>query len=784
MSATSRQLLSSLFICYSLLSPVHTHVLTELQISGREFTNDFLQMNTAFPITRIYLFIPEELPPGSLVTDLNLNPQVKNIQAAFKSSSTPLSFQYRLMNTYDSRLFRIGSHSGRMTVASRLDREMLCASQKAQFCCNTRNSLPSSLFSDPNWIKDNNSIPIGQRCHLVAHITIQSSNARNEEVDSPNPPNQMALIYVYIRVDDVNDHTPQFTIQSNSLNVAEDTPVGTVLQYFLIADPDAGENGLAQVKLDVTPMNVVDPKKLHDNPDALNLLKANPFETQLSREGVSLLLVRALDREAISAYDVILTAIDGDRLNPRSSQLNLRVHVTDSNDNPPVWIIQSDQNSVAPADYLASVVINKKEVGQNPRFNVTVPENTQVGALIYWLQAKDPDIGDNARLQYSIDTSAPGGLTALDHFSVQPTTGEVRLRSQLDYDLISQQLPRPEMEVPVIVRDSPRVGRQLSSKATLVVHITDVNDMYPIIMVSPLQPIPSHGKQLGHALSEEQPQTVFGVWENRSPGQPIASISVNDPDTGDGGRVTCSVQSDFFTLAPETEKYDYYTEFQNPSILGNKHLPITADAPYPDPVTYHLLSSQRLDREAIPNHQIVLTCKDHDKSRPLVSTQRLDIEVLDENDNPPEFPTSVIVLTCVENSPPGQIIGRVNATDKDLGENARLRYWVDDRDASWVGVQALTGEVRVNAVFDRETEKEREFMVYVVDSDGPTRHTASATVKIQILDENDHPPVFTDLYFFSIPENSPPGTEVGVVQAEDEDFGDNGKVSYHFSRFM
>ncbi|VDP72495.1 unnamed protein product [Echinostoma caproni] len=736
-------------------------------------------MNTAFPITRIYVILPEELPPGSLVVDLNSNLHVKNLQSAFESGSTPLSFQYRLMNTFDGRLFRVGSHSGRMTVASRLDRELLCASQKAQFCCNARASLPSILMSDPNWKEESDPVSKGQRCHLVAHVSIQSTALQHKDAENSPVPNQMALIYVYLRLDDVNDHTPQFTTQSNSLNVAEDTPVSTVLQYFQISDPDAGINGLNQVKLDVNPLTTVDPKTIHDNPSAINMMKNNPFEVKLSRDGVSLLLVHPLDREIVAAYDVVLTAIDGDRLKPRSSQLNIRIHVTDANDNAPVWIQQSDQGDLSSSYHSIMNVHEVSQSSQNTVFNVTVPEGTQVGALIYWLQAKDADVGDNARLQYAIDTSAPGGLTALDYFSVQSTTGEVRLRTQLDYDSASLQLSRPEIEVPVIVRDSPRVGRQLSAKATLVVRITDVNDIYPIIMVSPLQPIPLHNAYSGNTLGDGHTPASFGVWENRPPGQPIASILVNDPDTGDGGKVSCSVQSDFFTLAPESGKSEYFPNYQSEQFLGVKStLGDTITPSNSGPVTYHLLSKQHLDREVVPRHQVVLTCRDHDRSRPLVSTQRLDIEVLDENDNPPEFSSSPIVLTCPENSPPGQVIGRLNATDKDVGENARLRFWVDDRDASWVGVHAQTGDVRVNTVFDRETETEREFVVYVADSDGSQGHTASTTVKVRVLDENDHAPHFIDLYFFSIPENSPPGTEVGYIRAEDEDEGDNGKVHY------
>ncbi|TPP65298.1 Protocadherin-11 Y-linked [Fasciola gigantica] len=774
MSDVCRNLVSSLFVFYGLLSCAHTHILSESRNSGKEFTSEFPQANTAFPITRIYVIIPEELPPGSIVIDLNANPLVKNIQTAFESSSGPLSFQYRLMNTYDSRLFRVGSHSGRMTVAARLDRELLCTSQKAQFCCNTRNALPSSLFSDPNWKEDNDSVAKSQRCHLIAHISIQSNILRSGDAEGKSAVNQMALIYVYIRLDDVNDHTPQFTTQSNSLNVAEDTPVGTVLQYYQISDPDAGVNGLDQVKLDVTPISTVDPKKIRDNLHAVTLFKSNPFETQVSRDGVSLLLVRALDRELVAAYDVVLTAIDGDRLKPKFSQLNLRIHVTDANDNPPIWILQHDQSTVTMPDYFLTHTPSPTEAAQNPRFNVTVPENTQVGALIYWLQAKDPDVGDNARLQYAIDTSAPGGLTALDYFSVQPTTGEVRLRSQLDYDSASLQLPKSEMEVPVIVRDSPRIGRQLSAKATLVVHITDVNDMYPVIVASPLQPIPMHSHHLGSVLNEEA-QTTFGVWENRPPGQPIASISVNDPDTGDGGTISCSVQSDFFTLTPENEKSEYFSEFPNqPVFASNKNSMISTDASYRGPITYHLLSFQRLDREAIPKHQIVLTCRDHDRARPLVSTQRLDIEVLDENDNPPEFSSQVYYLL----NPPS----REFELDRDSGKLTVRTSGFDPVH------QSLTdsGKMRVSPL-DREQQDTYELTVVAEDGGNPPRR-ATTVVHIGLSDVNDNAPQF------SYPTPHGPGSVLNVsceqlstqliarVYSNDSDSGRNGEIEYSIVR--
>ncbi|CAL8109270.1 unnamed protein product [Calicophoron daubneyi] len=732
------------------------------------------QLAGGFPIARLYVAIPEELPPGSTITDLSNNPVVKNLLSNSNGFQDNDAFHYRLINTFDSRLFRVGAATGRVTPATRLDREALCASQKAQFCCNSRAALPVSLMTDPNW-KQDDELPKNQLCHLVAHISLQlkADSAKQTGLGDHGDigtGNRVALIYLYIRLDDINDHTPQFSSQSNSLNVMEDTPVGSTLYYFRVSDPDAGSNSLRDVAIRVVPLSSSNSQTgTLLNADDLTLYK-NPFSVQLNRDGVSLSLSNGLDRETVPAYDVTLTAMDGDKIKPRSSQMNIRIHITDVNDNAPVWVHQKAGFKKGTSPSLSSESFDPK----SPRFNVSVPEDTPIGALIFWLQARDADNGDNARLQYGIDTTAPGGLAALDFISVQAATGEVRLRSQLDYDTTSGQLNGPEIEVPVVVKDSPRGGRQLSATATLVVNIMDVNDIHPIIVANPLTPEPLRQNFQHNAFGESQQPLSFIVWENRPPGQPIASILVSDPDTGSGGKVTCNVQSDYFKLASESTKNSYYASYPG-SELQNLE---TSTEGYSGPVTYQLVSTQRLDREEIGRHQVILTCKDHDHTRPLVSTRRLHIEVLDENDNPPTFSASVIHLSCPENSPPGQLIGKLNATDKDIGENARLRFWIEEADASWASIHSQTGEVRINTVFDREVEAERQFTAYVKDSADSKAHTASVQVKVAILDVNDHSPHFTDLYFFSVPENSPPGTEVGYVRAEDEDEGDNGKVRY------
>ncbi|VDO65677.1 unnamed protein product [Schistosoma margrebowiei] len=684
---------------------------TENTTSNRLSRSTSAMINfSGLPITRLYVSIPEELTPGSLVLDLNKHPKIssfltdQNALVMYNSGS----YRYRLLNAFDGYLFRVGSKTGKVTVATRLQPD-----------------------SETN---QNNDIFV---------------NSHQQDKT-----NRAALIYLYIHLEDINDHTPQFPSHSIDLNVMEDTPVGSVLHYFRISDPDIGSNSLESVNLTVIPLpNLSSDQstKLQQTNFLIPDLLSKPFEVILTREGATFSLKNQLDREIVPAYDVTLIALDGNKQNPRSSQIGFRVHVADVNDNSPRWLKQKPLNDVQTLNYEQE--INLEIENDYPRFLVSVPENTQIGALIFWLQARDADIGENARLQYLIDTSAPGGLVGADYLSVQPNTGEVRLRTQLDYETISMQINGPEIDIPVMVHDNPRNGRQLSARAMLVIRVLDVNDVHPTIIATPLAPILSSGGFFPNLIENNHVTSVFGIWENQVPGQPVASIHVSDPDTGDGGVVACTITN---TMKPG---------FNVPNVIEA----LSGSA------TYQLISAKRLDRETIARHQVLITCRDHDTVKPLVFTYRLDIEVMDENDNPPVIASDKLVLTCPENASPGRVVGRLNVTDADIGENARLRFWIDEADVNWISIQSNTGEIRVNTVFDRELEPERTFTVYVSDS-GVNAHTASAEIKIQILDENDHTPHFTDLYFFSIPENSPPDTEVGQIHAVDEDIGDNGKV--------
>ncbi|NWI57462.1 PCDG7 protein, partial [Calyptomena viridis] len=159
-----------------------------------------------------------------------------------------------------------------------------------------------------------------------------------------------------IAVTDVNDNAPKLTVTSQLSAISEDTPSETVVALLHVEDRDSGANGEVRCTLDGDV----------------------PFRLQSSQESYysqpELVLERALDREKQSFFELVLMAVDGG--DPAmSGTLQIRVNVTDANDNPPVF---------------------SKRV-----YEARVAENLPAGSLVLKVRATDADAGSNGRVSYS-----------------------------------------------------------------------------------------------------------------------------------------------------------------------------------------------------------------------------------------------------------------------------------------------------------------------------------------------------------------------------------------------
>uniref|UniRef100_A0A8C8BM28 Cadherin related 23 n=1 Tax=Otus sunia TaxID=257818 RepID=A0A8C8BM28_9STRI len=132
-------------------------------------------------------------------------------------------------------------------------------------------------------------------------------------------------------------------------------------------------------------------------------------------------------------------------------------------------------------------------------------------------------------------------------------------------------------------------------------------------------------------------------------------------------------------------------------------------------------------------------------------------------------------LLINEDTPVGSSITQLLARDLD---NDPLVFGVVGEEASrFFAVESMTGVVWLRQPLDRETKSEFTVEFSVSDSEGVIK----GTVNIQVGDVNDNAPQFHNQpYSVRIPENTPVGTPIFIVNATDPDQGAGGSVLYSF----
>ncbi|NWR40622.1 PCDGE protein, partial [Tachuris rubrigastra] len=89
-------------------------------------------------------------------------------------------------------------------------------------------------------------------------------------------------------------------------------------------------------------------------------------------------------------------------------------------------------------------------------------------------------------------------------------------------------------------------------------------------------------------------------------------------------------------------------------------------------------------------------------------------------------------------------------------------------------------ELVLEKTLDREKQSSFELVLMAVDDGEPAR-SGTVQVRVNVMDANDNPPVFTKTqYEARVSENLPSGSLVLQVRATDADAGSNGRVSYSF----
>uniref|UniRef100_A0A4W5NC85 Protocadherin gamma-C3 n=1 Tax=Hucho hucho TaxID=62062 RepID=A0A4W5NC85_9TELE len=261
--------------------------------------------------------------------------------------------------------------------------------------------------------------------------------------DKGVPPMQ-GLCTINVEIMDLNDNSPEIIFKSKPSPVREDAPVGTVVALISAKDIDSGENGRV----------------------SLNIPPGLPFKLKPSvSNNYALITDSILDRETYPEYTVEIKASDSGTPS-LNSQKTINVSILDVNDNPPIF--------------------------SQPSYTVYVRENNAAGSIMCSVSATDPDIGENAKICYSILDSKVQDVSVSSYIYINSDNGSIYSMHSFDYE----KLKVFQFQVQAKDYGSP----SLSSNATVYVFILDENDNAPaVIYPSAVMGSVSHQKMLRSA---------------------------------------------------------------------------------------------------------------------------------------------------------------------------------------------------------------------------------------------------------------------------------------------
>uniref|UniRef100_A0A4W4E418 Protocadherin-15 n=1 Tax=Electrophorus electricus TaxID=8005 RepID=A0A4W4E418_ELEEL len=594
--------------------------------------------------------------------------------------------------------------------------------------------------------------------------------------NAPVAERRSSITTVYIEVlPPDNQSPPRFPSLIYSLEVSEAMRIGAILLNLQATDRE------------------LDPITYH-------IESGDPQQVfNLSQTIGLLLLAKALDRETTDQYRLIITASDGHPAGISTATVN--IVVTDVNDNDPTFdltlprnlTVQEERANVSVGKVLATdpdagpngqvyyrllthtslftispngsiftavpldretqsqydLVVEASDSAVDPRrttltllvrvldindnspvfalrvYVVNVAENTPAGTIILRLTAVDADLISN--VTYRISTEAARQLFAVDKFS-----GVLSVLQALDFEALGQDGANYTFQVEALDHEMvlpPGV-------ATVIVRITDMNDFAPVFT-----------------------QAVYKgmVAPNALKGTVIATVLATDQDPPGtaAGRVRYRV---------DQEQSPYSGRIFDVEELSGR-----------------VVTKVNLNEEPSTMFQLVLIAYDDGEPMKLNWTV-VEITVLQPSRIPIFTEEEYRFSPVSENAPVGQAAGMILAAAVNttifysiVGGNEKGVFRVDNRTGMIYTAKPLDYET----VVSYELRVQADPLALVLANLRVPSKTNTAKVFIDVQDENDHPPVFTEsLYIGGVTEDTKTFTSVLKIIATDKDTGNYSKMAY------
>ncbi|XP_056148799.1 protocadherin gamma-A11-like [Lampris incognitus] len=231
---------------------------------------------------------------------------------------------------------------------------------------------------------------------------------------------------ISVEVLDINDNKPVINMMSKTNVISEDSNLGTVVTMVNVQDLDSGENGNVQCTI------------TEHLPFTLKSTSSNFY---------SLVTDSDLDRERASEYNISITCCD-EGVPSLSSSVTLTLHISDVNDNAPVF--------------------------ERSSYEAYIVENNTPGLSIFTVKATDADWNQNARVSYILEDSSVNGVPVSSYVSVSADSGVIHAVRSFDYEHIK--------DFHLCVKAQDGGSPPLSSNVTVKIMIQDQNDNAPQVL--------------------------------------------------------------------------------------------------------------------------------------------------------------------------------------------------------------------------------------------------------------------------------------------------------------
>ncbi|KAM3613193.1 uncharacterized protein V6R79_022298 [Siganus canaliculatus] len=246
-------------------------------------------------------------------------------------------------------------------------------------------------------------------------------------IDGGKPP-RSGNMTITVDVLDVNDNPPVFTQDSYTVQLRENSPVGTTVIQVNATDLDEGSNGEVMYSFG----NDVD-------------ARARARFDLNSATGV-IIVSGEIDFEECSRYEIDIQASDKGAATLVTDK-SVIIHIVDVNDNAPEIEVTS--------------------------FSQALPEDSKPGTTVALISVKDADSGLNGKVMCYINQDLPFTLTP----SLQNNMYSLVTKQPLDREQI------PQYNVTIVGKDAGEPS--LSSQRTIKLVLSDVNDNRPVFSQNP-----------------------------------------------------------------------------------------------------------------------------------------------------------------------------------------------------------------------------------------------------------------------------------------------------------